>query len=168
MNRRDHSGREQSARHKALSLLEHKDRTEREMRERLHRAGFDEEDTEDAIRYAASYGYINDERYASNYIFGHMHTKSRGRILMELQQKGISKEMAMAAWEEVVGDEDYSEQQQLLDAIRRKYPPGAELERKKMQSLYGYLLRRGFSYEDISSAVSRLEIKILDTAKEKS
>ncbi|MBQ8304933.1 MAG: regulatory protein RecX [Blautia sp.] len=168
MSRTDHSGREESARHKALSLLEHKDRTERELRERLLRAGYGEEETEDAVAYAASYGYINDERYASNYIFGHMHGRSRGRILTELQQKGISREMAMAAWEETVGDEDTNEQQLLLDAILRKYPSGSELDHKKMRSLYGYLLRRGFSYEDIRSAISSLEIKILDINREKS
>ena len=167
MNRMHHSGREESARHKALSLLEHKDRTERELRERLLRAGYGEEETEDAVAYAASYGYINDERYASNYIFGHMHGKSRGKILTELQQKGIPREMAAAAWEETVGDEDTSERQLLLETILRKCPAGSELDRKKMRSLYGYLLRRGFSYEDISSAISSLGIKILDINTEK-
>ena len=56
------------ARKKALALLEIRDRTTKELRERLLRCGYSQEEAEDALRYAASFGYVDDLRYAENYI----------------------------------------------------------------------------------------------------
>ena len=53
------------ARKKALTLLTDRDRTRSELADRLKRAGFSEEIVSDAVAYAESYGYINDERYIS-------------------------------------------------------------------------------------------------------
>ena len=48
------------ARRKAMSLLEHMDRTEKGLSERLRQAGFSAEAAEDAMNYVRSYGYIDD------------------------------------------------------------------------------------------------------------
>ena len=53
---------------KAMQLLEHMDRTEKGLSDRLRQAGFSAEATEDAMNYVRSYGYLNDYRYAMNYI----------------------------------------------------------------------------------------------------
>ena len=86
------------ARRKAMLLLEHMDRTEKGLSDRLRQAGFSREAAEDAMEYVKSYGYIDDLRYAQNYISYRIHTKSRQKILMELQQKGIDKATAQEAW----------------------------------------------------------------------
>ena len=68
---------QREARKKALRLLEHMDRTEKGLTDRLLRAGFSEELAEDAVSYVKDYGYINDRRYALNYIMYRIHDKSR-------------------------------------------------------------------------------------------
>ena len=56
------------ARKKAMRLLEHMDRTEKGLTDKLRQAEFSPEAVEDAIAYVKSYGYINDARYARTYI----------------------------------------------------------------------------------------------------
>ena len=41
----------------------------------------------DAVSYVKSYGYINDSRYALNYITYRIHEKSRQKIFQELYTK---------------------------------------------------------------------------------
>ena len=45
---------------KAMKLLEHMDRTEKGLRDRLHQAGFGQDAIEAAMAYVESYGYIDD------------------------------------------------------------------------------------------------------------
>ena len=120
---------QKNARRKAMLLLEHMDRTEKGLSDRLRQAGFSAEATEDAMNYVRSYGYLNDHRYAMNYISFRMGTKSRQKILQELSGKGIDRETALAAWDE-----------------------------KGMRRLQGFLQRRGFSYGDISHVLEEMNI----------
>ena len=70
------------------------------MTDRLLRAGFSEELAEDAVSYVKDYGYINDRRYALNYIMYRIHDKSRQKIFQELSGKGIDRQTIQDAWEE--------------------------------------------------------------------
>ena len=79
------------ARKKAMRLLERMDRTEKGLKEKLTQAGFSGEAAEDAVSYVKEYGYINDQRYAENYIFSRIREKSRQRIFQELYQKGVAR-----------------------------------------------------------------------------
>ena len=56
------------ARRKAMRLLEHMDRTEKGLREKLRQAGFTSQAVDHALTYVEAYGYIDDERYARTYI----------------------------------------------------------------------------------------------------
>lgn len=94
----DHYQEQQQARRKALRLLEHMDRTERGLADRLKQAGFSEKATEDAVSYVRELGYINDERYAFHYIMYRIHNKSRQKIFQELQQKGVDRQTIQSAW----------------------------------------------------------------------
>lgn len=150
---------QKKARRKAMMLLEHKDRTEKELRERLRQAGFSPEICEHAIEYVRSFGYINDVRYASAFILGRMNQKSRNKIMQELQQKGIDRETAALAWEQTAELEMPNERGILRSAVEKKYKRGARLDEGEMRRLYGFLARRGFQYEDIASVLSEMDIE---------
>ena len=115
---------QKNARRKAMLLLEHMDRTEKGLSDRLRQAGFSAEATEDAMNYVRSYGYLNDYRYAMNYISFRMGTKSRQKILQELSGKGIDRETALAAWEEAAEIEEPDELAILRTTVW--YCPGRE------------------------------------------
>ena len=147
------------ARKKALALLEIRDRTTKELRERLLRCGYSREEAEDALRYAASFGYVDDLRYAENYILWRKDEKSQKKIFTDLYTKGISRETMEQAWEETAGD-DHEESSMIEKEILKKHPAGSSLTPKQMRSLQGSLARKGFRYEDISDALSRCEITV--------
>lgn len=148
------------ARKKAMRLLERMDRTEKGLREKLTQSGFSAEAAEDAVACMKEYGYINDQRYAENYIFSRIHEKSRQRIFQELYQKGVVRETAEKSWETVFSLEQPDERELLRSTVEKKYMSGSELDEKQMRRLYGYLVRRGFRWEDISSVMEELEIRV--------
>lgn len=146
------------ARKKAMRLLEHMNRTEKGLSDKLSQAGFSSEETEDAIAYVKKFGYVNDQRYAETYLMGRIHQKSRQKLMQELQQKGISREIISKAWDTVIELEEPDERGILRESIEKKYGSDLELDEKEMRRLYGYFVRRGFSFSDINSVLSELNI----------
>nr|WP_296157029.1 regulatory protein RecX [uncultured Blautia sp.] len=151
-------GEEREARRKALRLLEHMDRTEKGLRDKLIQSGFSETVSEDAIAYVKDYGYINDQRYAFNYIMYRIHSKSRQKLFQELQQKGVSPQLIQAAWEEASELEEPDERTLLRETIQKKCEPGDVLDDGALRRLYGFLQRRGFRGSDIASTLEELNI----------
>ena len=136
------------------------DRTEKGLTDKLRQAEFSPEAVEDAIAYVKSYGYINDARYARTYISFRMESKSRQKILSELQMKGVDRQTALEAWEEMEELMEPDERAVLRKTIEKKYAPDTELDEGQMRRLYGYLARRAFKYEDISHILEEMNIRV--------
>ena len=149
---------QKEATRKAMLLLQHMDRTEKGLSDRLRQAGFSPEAIESALNYVRSYGYLNDERYAENYIAFRMASKSRQKILQELAGKGIDRQTAILAWERASEVEEPDELAVLRATIEKKCQPDTVLDEKGMRRLQGFLLRRGFSYGDISHVLEEMRI----------
>ncbi|EJX07052.1 hypothetical protein EVA_04841 [gut metagenome] len=145
-------------RQKAMRLLEHMNRTEKGLEEKLKNAGFSPEAIKNGMDYVRSFGYLNDQRYAETYISSRIGCKSRQKLLLELLQKGIDRETFERAWEEIASIQKPDERQILKELIQKKYAPGTRLTEKEMRRLYGYLSRRGFRPGDIFSSLEELEI----------
>ena len=149
---------QKDATRKAMRLLEHMDRTEKGLRDKLRQSGFSPDAVDAALAYVQSYGYIDDSRYARTYIAYRMDSKSRQKIIQELIGKAVDKETAVAAWEEEAALNSPDERTLLIRTVEKKYAPGTELDEKEMRRLYGYLVRRGFQFSDISSVLEEMEI----------
>jgi regulatory protein len=97
----------QEARKKAERLLSVRERSEAELRERLGRAGFDEQIVDRVINEAQGVGLIDDARFVRLYIAG---KKRSGwgclRIERELKRYGIELRCCMGYPEEFFTDED--------------------------------------------------------------
>ena len=146
------------ARKKALRLLEHMDRTERGLTERLIRGGFSADAASDAVSWVKELGYVNDTRYAENYISARIHGRSRQKIFQELYRKGVDRTSAAAAWEEISFLEQPDEREMIRTETLKKYDQGTELSEKEMRRLLGRFARRGFRAEDISAVLDELDI----------
>ncbi len=140
------------AKHRALYLLERMDRTEQELQQKLAQ-NYEPDIVEEALAYVKEYHYIDDMRYAKNYIAWKSQTKSRRLIEQELVlKKGVAKDIVRQAFEE-------SETQDECLLIRRwmekkKFHPGTAT-REEQQKFYSFLMRRGFQGEDIRREFSR-------------
>ena len=72
------------AKHRALYLLERADRTEQELRSKLEKT-YEPEIVEEAIAYVRQYHYIDDKRYAVNYL------GSRGKSHLDLLKSQLDQ-----------------------------------------------------------------------------
>lgn len=145
------------ARKKAMSLLEHMNRTEKGLYEKL-REGFSPEAVQDAVEYVKSFGYVNDLRYAQTYISGRIQKKSRQKIFQELYHKGIDRETAEKAWASETEFGLPDEKELIRQEIEKKYKEGTVLQEKELRRLFGYFARRGFKNGDIFRVLEEFHI----------
>lgn len=134
------------AKKRAMHLLEKMDRTERNLREKLRLNGYPEKLIDDAVEYVKRYHYIDDLRYAENYIRFHQDRKSAQGLKLDLMKKGVAKELI----EQALLEEYQSDEQEMIVQILQKkgYFSGEKLPAEQ-QRMYRYLLRRGYKSSDI-------------------
>ena len=149
--RRDIIGKR--AKKRAMHLLERMDRTEAELRKKLLESEYPEDLAEDAIAYVKSFHYVDDARYADCYVRLRGEGKSRGKLLAELQQKGVDRELASQVLSEYEDERDEAQMIRELMEKRHYDPQTASLQEQRR--MYGYLMRRGFQSTDIYKAIGR-------------
>lgn len=135
------------AKKRAMHLLEDMDRTESGLREKLRQGLYPKEIIEKAIDYVRSFGYLNDARYAENFILSRRNSKSRKEIHALLLGKGISDEEISIAFENCYGNQE--EQEAVRRILEKKRVDPKTADDREMQKIYGYLARKGFRYETI-------------------
>lgn len=132
------------AKQKAIAILNRMDKTEYELRQKLHQSEYTDNIIEATIEYIKSYHYIDDRRYAENYIRYKGMKKSKKQIEMELYQKGISKDIIAEVLEQGMDDTEA-----IKRAIQKKTKDASKLSWKERQAIAAYLYRKGFCSEDI-------------------
>lgn len=138
------------AKKRALHLLEQMDRTEKQLRDKLLANEYPQSCIDGAIAYVKGFHYLDDSRYASNYVRFSQEKMSRVQMKQKLMQKGIaSSVIADAIEEEYVADE----MEQIMALLqKRKFVP-EEADEKEFQRTYQYVMRRGFKSSDILKAM---------------
>ncbi|RHF97431.1 regulatory protein RecX [Roseburia sp. AM23-20] len=134
------------AKKRAMFLLEQMDRTEHQLRDKLMQNGYPAVCVDLAIDYVKKYHYIDDLRYATNYISYQQKRKSRQKLKIDLLTKGIDKNVIEQALDEAFDSDEQIKIRQLLE--KKHYDP-KECDRKEKQKTYQYLMRRGFKGSDI-------------------
>ncbi len=149
------------ARKRGMNLLMKMDRTEADVRGKLSEGGYPPEAVDDAITYLKSFHYIDDMRYASEYIRCKSSSMSRKQIGLKLSQKGVDKsivEEAFTEFDDESGQDNRSAEKQLIrKLILKRCPQGvADLDYNAKQKLYAYLYGKGFSVPEIETVVIEL------------
>lgn len=134
-------------RRRTLHLLEKTDRTEAQLRMKLRQGFYGEDLIDHAIEYVKGFHYLDDTRYARNYVRNQKDRKSRRKIRAELAEKGIGKELAEQALDEEYGQE--TEREQILKWVEKKHYSGEQADLKEKQKMYQFLMRKGFHSDDI-------------------
>lgn len=136
------------AKKRAMHLLEKMDRTEENLRSKLKENGYPAEAIDEAIAYVESYHYVDDDRYANTYVRQYQGKRSKSRIIRDLMQKGVDKEIIDKAIEE---EYESSEEDMIRELLRKKgYDPEEnDPDRKQREKMYRFLMGRGFKQADI-------------------
>lgn len=133
----------------AIHYITFKDRTVKEIQDKLREKGYSSHDIENAVEKLCYYGYLNDENYALAYIRSNANKKGMKRINMELLRKGIDHSVIMDASENMDVDEVFTIQQM----IDRRYGDIDFHNEKEKRRIFNFFIRRGFSYENICKAM---------------
>lgn len=133
------------AKQKAMAILKYMDRTEQELKQKLKQAEYTDTIIESAIEYVKMFHYLDDERYAANYIRYKKSTKSKRQLQTELMQKGIRKEFIEQAFDDEYDDEDIAIQK----AIAKKTLDIESLSQEEKMKLASSLYRKGFKMDVI-------------------
>lgn len=140
---------------RSMNLLQSREYTEKQLKDKLLQGGYPEQIAEEALEYVKSYHYVDDDRYAATYIEYHAESKSRQRIIQDLMRKGISRECIETQWQkaEELGV-SVNEEKMILEILEKKNYSDKEADIRERRKMYGFLLRKGFSCEKIRKVMN--------------
>ena len=134
---------------KAVELLSYRQMSGKEMRSKLIRKGFEAEAAEAAVSKLYELRLLDDEQYAAA-VVRHYTAKGygAGRIRAALAHRGVDRDY----WDEALAFASGSDDK-LISYIRShlRDPDDRDQKRKVSAALY----RRGYSWDEIRSALSR-------------
>ena len=136
---------------KALSLLTDMDRTEAQLRQKLKQKSYVDDVVEQVMEYVKSFGYVNDTNYAKRFIESRKKTKSKHEITAMLSQKGICRDVISETIAECYNSEDAHETIRYL--VEKKCGSIERCSDKDKKKVLDYLLRKGFTYEEIRQVI---------------
>lgn len=134
---------------KALSLLQSKDYSEYELHSKLKRDFISTALADSAVDYIKSYHYIDDRRYAENFVRYRSNGLSRLMIRQKLRSKGIDDAIINEALEAYEVDD----MAQIRTIITRKFGEISQIPKDKHQKIMNFLLRKGYYYHDVQSVI---------------
>ena len=137
-----------------MNLLKSRDYTEHQLRTKLAQGLYPDEIIDEAIAYMASFGYIDDIRYAKSYIGCSQSAKSRKQIEMALFLKGISKETVAGAYAQCAQEEQLTDEEEVIKKLlAKKHYNSQSATYEESRKMIGFLYRKGFSLDKIYKAV---------------
>lgn len=144
------------ARDRALELLSRRPMSRREVRGKLLQKGADEDAAEYSANWLQEHGFLNDESYAAA-VARHYAAKGygAGRVRSELGRRGVDRELRDEAVEQMPAAD---ERLHKFIAARLKDPE----DREQLRKIGAALFRRGYSREEIRTALRRYTDKILE------
>jgi regulatory protein len=139
-----------AAKSRALRILGKRSMSRREISDRLVRKGETEETAEETADWLERIGAVNDAEFAALIVRHYAHRGyGTARIRDELYRRGIPREL----WEDALSlqpDSDASAYAFLSAKLA-----GKTLDRAELKKATDALYRRGFSWDEIKSAVDR-------------
>ena len=136
----------QSAYDKAVSLLAMREHTKNELKDKLEKKGYREDDAIEAVSRLEREGYISEERFAEVFIRSRLKKSPEGKsvLLYRIIEKGCPKDIASSALENAWNNKLWLEPlRDELDTLERR--KGEEYAVAKMK-------QKGFSYSEIREA----------------
>lgn len=139
---------------RCMHLLEKRDYTEKQLRDKLRmgKTEYPPEMIDAAIEYVKSYHYVDDARYAAQYIDSRKISKSRRQMEQELFQKGIARDVAAQAFEEA---EPIPEEELIRRWIEKRHYDVQTADMAETRRMYAFLARKGFQSDSILRALKK-------------
>ena len=138
---------------RALRLIQHRPRSENEIRQLLRRHAVPEGAADEAIERLRQSGLVDDAGFAQTWVENRadFHPRSRRALAYELSRRGIDAQVI----EQSLGAID--DDRMAYHAAQRQARKYKDLEWNDFrQKMYRYLAQRGFNYEASAQAIGKV------------
>ncbi len=141
-------------------MLGRRELSEKQVRQRLARKEYDQDDIDAAVARLRDERAINDQRVAEAIVRTETGMRKRGklRVRLQLERAGIAKDTAKQALDEIFSaiDDDA-----LLESSLQKRLRGRETiaDDREFQRLFRYLLGQGFESDRVMKALKAYRMK---------
>ena len=127
---------------------------EMEARMRLRQWKCDSQNEDEIIDYLIAEKFISDERYAKAFVHDKLLYQGWGRVKIAymLRGKKIAFDIIQSAIQ-TIDDEEYSRILNRLVSQRLPQNQQSSIDKSTLDSIYRFLLQRGFTLEEIKSAI---------------
>ncbi|CCU79182.1 Regulatory protein RecX [Halanaerobium saccharolyticum subsp. saccharolyticum DSM 6643] len=134
------------ARNKAFKLLSYRERTIKEIEDRLSKKDFEADVIKAVVDFLLEKDYLNEERFAEMWIRSRKKHHPRGRKLIykELKNKGVNQRLINNALNEYLSNQ---EELEMAEYLKDKWLRRRTEEDSSSYKLKNYLANKGFSYD---------------------
>ena len=165
------------ARDRALSIVSYRSHSEKELRDKLRQKGFSESASEYAVKWLTERNYLDDSRYAEELMFSYLRKGyGKRRIHAELIRRGVARDTiqhTLSFLKSPAGDVQATDglgvrNNETADSESRLMHHGIDRylekhlsdpdDRENLRKIKAALLRKGFSFDEITSAVERFRV----------
>lgn len=133
---------------KAVSLLAARDHSRVELERKLRKRSFSTSAADEALGRLESYGYIDDVRFAREFVLGRLrrHPEGKGALTARLSGRGVDR----ATTEQVLSEifDEHTAEQALHEAAEKLAATG-----RRGEKLVSALMRRAFSRSAVRAYV---------------
>jgi len=145
------------AKESALVYLSYRDRSVKEMIDKLHSKGYQQEIIKKVIHILIKSDLLDDERFAWLFSKGKVESRSWGpdKLRYELTLKGIDKEILEKTITKIY--DKYSQYDLIRSLLSKRIKSGSEVDAKEMRKHIDYLKRRGYRWDVIREAIADIE-----------
>lgn len=135
---------------KAMKHLSKSQKTEKEMTDFLLTKGFEQDTIDEVLSKLKEYSYIDDVKFATDYVRSYATREGEKKIYFSLRQKGID--------EDIINDvlTNYEFDSSVPVGLLSKYMQGKPRDIKNKQRAYRFLLSRGFDSDLVRSTIDQV------------
>lgn len=135
-----------------LAYVTRRPRSEWELRDYFRRKEIDEDAGEQIMTRLKDYGYVDDLSFARSWVESRRLLKpvSKRRLRLELRQKRVSDDVA----KQVLEEDEMTDQDTLRQLVEQRRK---QTRYQDDQKLMQYLIRQGYSYDDVKTVLKSPE-----------
>ena len=135
---------------RCMNLLKSRPYTEKRLREKLEEGLYPAACVKEALDYVKSFGYVDDVRYAGDYIEEQKDRKSRRMIEQDLKNRGVASEIIKDALASVdQNGEGVDEEALARRLLEKKHFSPEEADWKEIQKMAAFLYRKGIGADAV-------------------
>lgn len=140
----------------ALHSIERAYKTQKQIVEKLLAKGYEKSTIDKVILFLKEYNFLDDSKFAEMYVKEKLASQGRNKIKYSLIQKGLDESIIKEKLQNIDKEKEENSLEKIGMSKYEQLIKREEDTRKIYKKLGDYLMRRGYSWEDIKSFLNRV------------